>query len=253
MKHMKFDTRQHPGQQALDLVLPAKLQTDTRSAGTVAADRDSIEVVDAIEAEPSILEKIDMSAAAERQYKFHRPLVFLDIETTGGSARNSKITEIGALRVEHGEVVGTLSQLLDPGQDVPPYITELTGISDDMVRGQPQFEHFADELNDFLKGAIFVAHNVNFDYGFIKQEFARIGTVWNMDRLCSVRLSRLLYPLERRHGLDYVIARLGVEVESRHRAYDDAEVLYKMFRHEYDKDAAMLFASLERLVVKARA
>jgi DNA polymerase-3 subunit epsilon len=182
----------------------------------------------------------------------HRPLVFLDIETTGGSAHDSRITEIGALRVENGEVVRTYSQLLDPEQPVPAFITGLTGISTDMVRGQPTFAQIADELRQLLDGAIFVAHFVQFDYGFIKQEYARLGQAFNMDRLCTVRLDRRLYPEQPRHGLDKVIERMSLDVANRHRAYDDAEVLWKLFEHEYGRDKLELFRSMEKLLVYAR-
>src|SRR5690348_14501793 len=101
----------------------------------------------------------------------HRPMVFLDIETTGGSPVDSRITEIGALRVENGQVVERYSQLINPEQAVPWYITKLTGIRDDMLWDQPAFVGIADDLERLLRDAIFVAHNVSFDYGFIKESF----------------------------------------------------------------------------------
>src|SRR3982751_1589524 len=112
-----------------------------------------------------------------------RPLVFLDIETTGGSPLSSKITEIGALRVEDGKVVAKFSQLVNPEEHVPSFITRMTGISDDMLWDAPLFRGVADDLELFLDGAIFIAHNVNFDYGFIKAAYAAMGSKFNMDRL----------------------------------------------------------------------
>lgn len=182
----------------------------------------------------------------------HRPLVFLDIETTGGSARLSRITEIGALRVEDGRVVRRYSQLLNPECPVPPFIVRLTGISDDMVAQAPLFAEIADDLRELLDGAIFVAHYVQFDYGFIMQEFARLHQPFEMDRLCSVRLSRRLYPEQPRHGLDYVIERLGLRVEHRHRGFDDAEVLWQMFAYEYKKDQLNLFRNMDKVLVSHR-
>ena len=182
----------------------------------------------------------------------HRPFVFIDIETTGGSARDSRITEIGALRVENGEITRRFSQLLDPEQPIPYFITKLTGITNRMVAHQPTFADIADELEDMFDGAIFVAHSVQFDYGFIKQEFARTGRSFNMDRLCSVRLDRRLYPDQARHGLDKVIERMGVTVANRHRAYDDAEVLWKLFSYEYKKDSWELFRCMQKLLVCTR-
>jgi len=165
----------------------------------------------------------------------HRPLVFLDIETTGATARNSRITEIGALRIENGQIVKTFKQLINPEQSVPPFITRMTGISDDMLWDAPHFRTIADDLELFLDGALFIAHNVNFDYGFIQSEFARIGQSFNMDKACTVRLSRKLYPEHRSHRLDKVIERMGVKIENRHRAFDDAEVLWKFYLESIEK------------------
>ncbi|HEX8227539.1 MAG TPA: 3'-5' exonuclease [Candidatus Saccharimonadales bacterium] len=196
-----------------------------------------------------------MTAGSSMRHFNHRPIVFLDIETTGGSPHGplaSRITEIGALRVERGKVAGTFSQLVDPQCRIPTFITGLTGISDSMVKGKPVFADVADDLRSFLDGAIFVSHVVQFDYGFIKAEYARLDQAFNMDRLCSVHLDRRLYPEQPRHGLDRVIERLELTVANRHRAYDDAEVLWKVFEHEYTKDPVELFRAMEKLLVKCR-
>ncbi len=198
------------------------------------------------------LKKVTIKPPTARPYHHlrHRPIIFLDIETTGGSARSSRITEIGALRVENGEVVRTFSKLINPEQSIPSYITRLTGISNSMVQNAPIFNEISDELTEFMEGSIFAAHYVQFDYGFIKQEYNRMGKQFAMDRLCSVRLSRRLYPAQPRHGLDSVIRRLGVKVHNRHRAFDDAEVLYKMFAYEYARDQLKLFRNIEKLLEK---
>ena len=182
----------------------------------------------------------------------HRPLVFLDIETTGGSPLSSRITEIGALRVEDGQVVGTFNQLLNPEQPVPSFITRMTGISDDMVWEAPLFRGVADDLELFLDGAIFIAHNVNFDYGFIKSAYEALGNSFNMDRLCTARLSRRLYPDQARHNLDSIIARHGFVVESRHRALDDAKVLYQFYQKALAEHGVEVYNAMNHLMVKAR-
>jgi DNA polymerase-3 subunit epsilon len=182
----------------------------------------------------------------------HRPLVLLDIETTGASARYARITEIGALRVENHQVVATYSQLVNPEEPIPPFITQMTGISNEMVWDAPTFRGIADELELFLSDAIFVAHNVNFDYSFIKAEYARIGNKFNMDRMCSVQLSRKLYPEHRSHALDRVIERLGIEVKNRHRALDDAEVIWKFIQQEYARLDLELFKTMNSLVTYSR-
>jgi len=182
----------------------------------------------------------------------HRPLVFLDIETTGGSAYGCRVLEVGALRVEDNKVVATYSQLIHPEEPIPPFITGITGIDDAMVADAPTFDKIESELNRFLDGALFVAHNVGFDYGFIKQEHRRLGRDWNMDRMCTVRLSRALYPGERRHSLSHVIERHGYKVEKRHRAYDDAEVLARFYFDSLEKHGHELYGIMDRLVTKTR-
>lgn len=183
----------------------------------------------------------------------HRPLVFLDIETTGMSpATGGRITEIGALRVENGKVVGEFKQLVNPEQHVPSFITRMTGISDEMLWDAPLFRSIADELELFLDDAIFVAHNVGFDYGFIKSAFADIGSKFNMDRMCTARLSRRLYPDQRRHNLDTIITRHGFIVQDRHRAYDDAKVLYEFWQKAIEEHGLEAYRAMEHLLVKSR-
>lgn len=183
----------------------------------------------------------------------HKPLVFLDIETTGGSPVGSRITEIGALRVEDGKVVGKFSQLVNPEQHVPGFITKMTGISDDMLWDAPLFKAVADDLEVFLDGAIFVAHNVNFDYSFIKAAYHDIGTRFNMDRFCTARLSRRLYPDQPRHNLDTIIARHGFVVKDRHRAFDDANVLYQFYQKAVAEHGLAAYAAMNHLLVKTPA
>lgn len=180
-----------------------------------------------------------------------RPLVFLDIETTGGSPLSSRITEIGALRVEDGQVVGTFNQLVNPEQHVPSFITRMTGISDDMLWDAPLFRSIADELELFLDGAVFIAHNVNFDYGFIRAAFADIGSRFDMDRLCTARLSRRLYPDQSRHNLDTIIARHGFVVADRHRAFDDAKVLFEFYEKALAEHGDSAHQTMDRLLVRA--
>lgn len=165
-------------------------------------------------------------------YMQGRPLVFIDVETTGGMANSSRILEIGALRVENGEVVSQLNQVVDPEEPVPGWITRLTGIEPHEALNQPLFAEMLPQLHQLFDGAVFVAHNVNFDYSFFQAEFRRAGQRFAMDKLCTVRLSRALYPAERSHKLDEVIRRHGYRVANRHRAYDDAEVLHKFFHEQ---------------------
>ena len=136
-----------------------------------------------------------------------------------------RITEIAILRFEGGEPAGRLETLVDPARPIPDYIQRLIGITDDMVADAPRFDAVADGVRAMLDGAVFVAHNARFDYGFIRNEFARLGQNFDAPVLCTVRLSRALFSEHHRHGLDALIARHGLSCDARHRAMGDVEVL----------------------------
>ncbi|QRR12788.1 DNA polymerase III subunit epsilon [Burkholderia sp. MS389] len=162
-----------------------------------------------------------------------QPLVFVDLETTGGSSADHRITEIGV--VEIGPLgVSTWTSLVNPGQAIPPFIQQLTGISDAMVRDAPTFASLAPALFERLDGKLFVAHNASFDRGFLRAEFERAGLAFNPDVLCTVRLSRALFPRESRHGLDALIERHGLVPAARHRALADADLIWQFWRQLHD-------------------
>ncbi|HHL4077422.1 exonuclease domain-containing protein [Burkholderia sola] len=162
-----------------------------------------------------------------------QPLVFVDLETTGGSSAEHRITEIGV--VEIGPLgVSTWTSLVNPGQAIPPFIQQLTGISDAMVRDAPTFASLAPALFERLDGKLFVAHNASFDRGFLRAEFERAGLAFNPDVLCTVRLSRALFPRESRHGLDALIERHGLVPAARHRALADADLIWQFWRQLHD-------------------
>lgn len=169
--------------------------------------------------------------SASKASALNQPLVFVDIETNGLSSTRGRVIEVAAIRVEHGQVVKEFSSLVDPGSELPYFITNLTGITTNDVRQAPAFHQIAAELWDTLDGAIFVAHNVRFDYSFLKQEFKRLGRQFVPRQLCTVKLSRALYPYERGHKLADLIARYNLNYTSRHRAYDDAAVLWQFLQH----------------------
>jgi DNA polymerase-3 subunit epsilon len=150
---------------------------------------------------------------------------FVDIETTGGNAVRDRIIEIAVILMENGAITRKWSSLVDPDRPVPSYITDITGITDGDVAHAPSFRGVADELEEMLEGKVFVAHNARFDYGFLKNEFRRLEKPWQAKTLCTVRLSRALYPRHRSHSLDKIIERHGFECENRHRALDDAKVM----------------------------
>jgi DNA polymerase-3 subunit epsilon len=159
------------------------------------------------------------------------PLVFVDIETNGLSHIKGRVIEVAAIRVENGRITREFNQLIDPGTPLPEYITTLTGIRTEDLRGATKFRQIAGELYDVMDGAIFVAHNVRFDYSFLKAEFKRAGQDFLPKQLCTVKLSKALYPGERRHSLETLIQRHSFTYAQRHRAYDDAHVLWQFVQH----------------------
>lgn len=182
-----------------------------------------------------------------------RPLVFVDVETTGSSAWGSRILEIGLIRVEDGKVVAHMNQVLDPEEHVPGWITRLTGIAHSETLGKPVFAEVLPQLKQLFGDAVFVAHNASFDYGFFSAEFRRAGDAFAMDKLCTVRLSRALFPNERSHRLDEVIRRSGYSVANRHRAYDDALVLHRFYHDNLARLGTELFYPLtQRLLQPGR-
>jgi DNA polymerase-3 subunit epsilon len=151
--------------------------------------------------------------------------VMLDLETTGGNATRDRITEIAAVRVENGVETARWSSLVNPGVRIPPFIQSLTGITDAMVQDAPDFAAVARPLLALLDGAVFVAHNVRFDHGFVVNELARLDIALKVRTLCTVRLSRALYPQHKGHGLDAILRRHGLQTQARHRAMGDVDVV----------------------------
>lgn len=160
---------------------------------------------------------------------FPDKMVILDVETTGGKADYHRIIEIGLWVIENGQLQDSWQTCINPEQSLPPKITELTGISQDDLVDAPTFSEIADTLWGYLDNRILVAHYARFDYGFIKNEFKRLGRDYRTKPLCSVKLSRRLFPDYKRHGLDYIIRRFDLSIENRHRALDDAFMVYQFF------------------------
>ena len=156
-------------------------------------------------------------------------LAFVDIETTGSNFERDRITEIG-IKTLSRDGIQVWERLINPQTYIPQNIQRLTGISPQMVEGQPSFEEMAQELKQELAGKIFIAHNARFDYGFIKASFKRIGIDFKPKVLCTVKLSRLLFPDQPRHNLDTIIHAHNLEVSARHRALGDADLLLQFWR-----------------------
>lgn len=162
----------------------------------------------------------------------------VDIETTGVKANRDRITEIAIVLHDGEKVVDRFQSLVNPECSIPPNITQITGISSELVADAPKFFEVAKQVVEMTKGAIFVAHNVNFDYGFIKEELARLGFIYRRKQLCTVRLSRLVFPGRKRYNLDSLIDMLGIEVERRHRAMDDVIATVKLFERILEQETA---------------
>jgi DNA polymerase-3 subunit epsilon len=178
-----------------------------------------------------------------------RDLVCVDLETTGGNAAWHRIIEIGVVELDRDGSRREWSTLVNPGCRIPASIEAFTGISNDMVAVAPAFEDVHRELLARTAGRVFVAHNARFDYGFVRAELARLDRRFSAKVLCTVKLSRRLYPAEPRHNLDAVIARHGLACEARHRALGDAQVLAQfldVLRREVD--AARLDAVVDALL-----
>lgn len=146
----------------------------------------------------------------------------VDIETTGGLVNRDKITEIGIVIHDGQKIIEQFETLINPERSIPEYITTLTGITNEMVEEAPKFYEIAKTIVELTDGAIFVAHNVRFDYGFIREEFKRLGYTYSRKQLCTVRLSRKHLPQLRSHSLDSLIRHFNIGVKNRHRALDDA-------------------------------
>jgi DNA polymerase III subunit epsilon len=156
-------------------------------------------------------------------------LAFVDLETTGGNAACDRITEIGIVRVQNGELLEEWSSLINPECPISPYIEAFTGISSEMVADAPLFANVASTVFEKLRGAVFIAHNARFDHSFLRAEFRKVGIAYSPEALCTVKLSRRLFPEHVRHNLDAVIERHALSCSARHRALGDARVLWDLW------------------------
>lgn len=171
----------------------------------------------------------------------------VDIETTGSVAREGAITEI-AVFVSDGKMISKQYEtLLNPMSEIPKSIVKLTGISNEMVQHAPVFSEIASDLYHLLHDKIFIAHNVNFDYTFLKNAFAIQGLQFQVQRLCSAQLARKAFPGHQSYSLGKICADLGIQIENRHRAGGDAEATAKLFHLCLEKLGEKAF---EKLIVK---
>jgi len=150
----------------------------------------------------------------------------IDVETTG---KSNRMTEISVFKYDGTTVIDEFTSLINPESFIPDHITALTGIDNGLVADAPRFEEVADEIIRITEDAIFVAHNVNFDYNVIRGEFQRVGLEFNRKKLCTVRLSRRLLPGHRSYSLGKLCKGLNINLVDRHRARGDAEATVILF------------------------
>lgn len=172
----------------------------------------------------------------------------VDIETTGGTPVHSKITEIAIIITDGTKQLDSFETLINPESSIPYNITRLTGIDNKMVANSPRFFEVAKTILNYLEGRTFVAHNVNFDYGFIKQEFQDLGYDFNAEKLCTVKLSRKVFPGLPSYSLGKLSKSLGVELTTHHRAMADTKATAEIFHKikELHKEAE----SIKKLSMK---
>ena len=153
----------------------------------------------------------------------------VDIETTGKSYKYGQITEIAIFQHNGTEITGSYHTLIKPEMDIPYFITRITGISNEMVKNAPKFYEVAKQIVEFTAGRTFVAHNVHFDYRFLREEFKRLGYDFFRKTLCTVQLSRKLLPGHSSYSLGNICNDLNIKITGRHRADGDALATVKLF------------------------
>lgn len=173
----------------------------------------------------------------------------VDVETTGGSFRGGhRVTEVAVVHVDDGKVSETWESLVNPERPIPPRIQRLTGITDEMVAGAPSFEEVAGEVARRLDRRVFVAHNAGFDWRFVSGELERSRrTVPAMQRLCTVRMGRVLVPGLGSHALDPLVGHFGITVAGRHRAGGDARATAELLLRLFGEAEALGLGSLDAL------
>jgi len=174
--------------------------------------------------------------------------VIVDIETTGGSPKASKITEIAIYKHDGNEIIDEFTSLVNPEMSIPEFIVRLTGISEKMVENAPKFFEIAKKIIEFTEGCIFVAHNVGFDYGIIRHEFKTLGYDFRRPHLCTVRASRYVIPGMQSYSLGKLSRSLGIEIVGRHRAGGDALATAHLFKMLLEKDPANLGTFIQQEV-----
>ncbi len=166
-----------------------------------------------------------------KEHSLEDDFVVFDIETTGLNPQQDRITEIGAVKVRNGQVVDRFSAFVNPGVPIPSFIVKLTGITEDMVKDAPPIEQVLNEFMEFIQGSVLVAHNANFDVGFIKHNAKLMGEKIKNPYIDTLELCRKMFPELGKYKLNIVAKHLKIELENHHRAVDDSMATAKIFIH----------------------
>ncbi|MEP7170415.1 MAG: 3'-5' exonuclease, partial [Bacteroidota bacterium] len=163
----------------------------------------------------------------------------VDIETTGSYRAAHSITEIAIIVHDGKEIIDSFQSLINPMANINPYVSRMTGITNEMLRDAPKFHEIAKQVWNLTDDAVFIAHSVNFDFSYIRDEFKSLGADYRRKKLCTVRLSRKIFPGYPSYSLGNICTQLGIKIDNRHRAMGDASATAKLFelcvKHDSDE------------------
>ena len=174
----------------------------------------------------------------------------LDLETTGLSFRTEKITEIGIMKVKNHEVIDEFSTFVNPEKPIPQRVVEVTNITDEMVKNAPTIEEILPKVLEFVGDSILVAHNADFDIGFLKHNCSELGLKLDNTYIDTLRLAKALFPEYKKYKLGIIAENLGIKVEVAHRALDDVDTTVKVFNVMLDKLKAKEIANVDDMETK---
>jgi DNA polymerase III subunit epsilon len=176
-----------------------------------------------------------------------KKFAIVDIETTGSYSASIGITEIAIVVFDATKTIDSFETLINPGESVLPFVTRLTGITNEMLVDAPRFEEVAGKIWEMTEDAVFVAHSVNFDYSYIQRAFKSLGADFRRKKLCTVRLSRKIFPGHPSYSLGNICSNLGIEINNRHRAMGDALATVRLFEKCLQHDGEdVISASLKK-------
>lgn len=171
----------------------------------------------------------------------------VDVETTGGSYQKARLTEVAIYLFDGEKIIREFTTLINPEQPIPFMITKLTGITDEMVANAPKFFEVAKEIVEITEGAIFVGHNVSFDYNFIRNEFKSLGYNFKRQTICTVKMSRKILPGLLSYSLGNLCNSIGIEINNRHRAGGDALATTYLLKRLLDTDAELMQGQIQQI------